>query len=67
VTSRAGSAHLAGGFTLLELLVVLAIMGLVLSAFPWAIRGAMPAHELNVASRTLIADLRQLRAEARRC
>jgi general secretion pathway protein H len=50
-----------GGFTLVELLVVLAIGGLLLAVTPPLISSAMPAVELKAAARRTAAGLRLAR------
>lgn len=60
MTRRAGSA----GFTLLELLVVLVVIGLAgVVAFP-AVAGRSSAGQARVAARDLVTALRATRAEA---
>jgi len=49
---------LSGGFTLLELLVVLALAGLLMSVVPSLLAAALPGTELRVQSRELAASLR---------
>jgi len=52
------------GFTLMELLVVLAISGLLLAAIPPMISSAMPGAELKSAARELSVALRKARLNA---
>ena len=52
------------GFTLLELLVVLAIAGLLVTVVPAAISAAVPGTKLKVATRDLALTLRQARSLA---
>jgi len=52
------------GFTLLELLVVLALAGLLLAAVPPMISAVMPGTELKTATRDLSLSLRQARVHA---
>ena len=53
-----------GGFTLLELLVVLAILLLMASLVPPLVSGAVPGAELKGAARELAAALRNARSQA---
>lgn len=52
------------GFTLFELLVVLAVIGLVLAAFPGFVLRDNDRVELQAAARELAAGLREARSEA---
>lgn len=52
------------GFTLIELIVVLAILGLAYSLVPPLFSGALPSTELKGATRQLAAGLRQARNAA---
>jgi general secretion pathway protein H len=52
------------GFTLLELLVVLAIGGLLFTLVPSMISAAVPGAKLNIASRELASTLRESRNKA---
>jgi type II secretion system protein H len=61
VTSATGNR----GFTLLELLVVLAIMVLLAAAWPFAARRLFPTQQLRNESQKLIAGLRSARMVAR--
>ncbi|HWD28769.1 MAG TPA: GspH/FimT family pseudopilin [Rhizomicrobium sp.] len=58
--SRTGEA----GFTLTELLVVLAIIGLLMVAVPVLVQSAMPGTRSLAAARALADDLRIARGEA---
>jgi len=53
-----------GGFTLLELLVVLALAGLLMSLVPSLISAAVPGAKLRVESRDLAVSLRNSRNRA---
>jgi general secretion pathway protein H len=53
-----------GGFTLLELLVVLALAGLLMSLVPGLISAAVPGSKLRIESRDLAANLRESRNRA---
>ena len=59
--SRTGNSD---GFTLTELLVVLAIIGLIIVATPTLIQAALPGARATAAARALASDLRAMRAEA---
>ena len=61
---RSGPYALFSGFTLLELLVVLAIATLILVATPPLISTAIPGVELKAAARRVAAGLRLAREEA---
>lgn len=52
------------GFTLLELLVVMAILGLIVSMVPLMMGRGLPGVELKSAARSVAAGLRQTRTEA---
>ena len=54
----------SGGFTLLELLVVLALAGLLMSLVPSLISAAIPGAKLRIESRDLAASLRDSRNRA---
>jgi general secretion pathway protein H len=54
----------AGGFTLLELIVVLAIIGLVLALIPGFMLRSQPGLDVEVAARALADGLRQTRSQA---
>jgi len=58
VTDRHLRRSSSGGFTLLELLVVLALAGLLMSVVPGLISAAVPGTELRIESRELAASLR---------
>jgi general secretion pathway protein H len=47
----------ARGFTLLELLIVVAIIAALSAAFPLALNRFLPARRVDSAARTLVADL----------
>ena len=53
-----------GGFTLLELLVVLAIIGLILSLTPIMLAGRGNDADISNVANRLVADLRSVRGEA---
>jgi general secretion pathway protein H len=53
-----------GGFTLLELLVVLALAGLLMSLVPGLISAAVPGTRLRIESRELAVSLRDSRNRA---
>jgi general secretion pathway protein H len=67
-TSRAGErAHRAGGapgFTLLELIVVLAIVAMVIALVPGLMLRRQPGLDVEVAARALADGLRQTRSQA---
>jgi len=52
------------GFTLLELMVVLAIIASLTAAFPLAMNRFVPARRVDAAARQLLADLRLAQARA---
>ena len=54
----------AVGFTLIEALVVLAIMATAFALFAGALLGAMPGQQLRSATGTLAAEMRATRARA---
>lgn len=54
----------AGGFTLIEMLVVLVIMGLVYSLVPPLLGSGRSGAELKAAARQLAAGLRKARSDA---
>ncbi len=58
--SRTGEA----GFTLVELLVVLAIIGLLVAAIPILLQSALPGTRSRAAARALAGDLRAARGNA---
>jgi general secretion pathway protein H len=60
---RVDLARRAGGFTLLEMLVVIAIMAALAAAFPLALSRFVPARRVDAAARQLLGDIRV--AEAR--
>lgn len=63
MTSRAGERR-ADGFTLLELLVVLAILGVVVGLAVPLFGRAMPGMELQASARAVAAELRSARGRA---
>ncbi len=58
------SARTDQGFTLLELLVVLAIISAIAAAFPLALNRFVPARRVDAAARILLADIRLAQARA---
>lgn len=54
----------ARGFTLVELLVVLVVIGLVMAAVPMALQRGAPGLEARLAAREVAAVLRGARSEA---
>lgn len=52
------------GFTLLELLVVVAIMAALTAAFPIALNRFVPARRVDAATRELVADIRLAQARS---
>jgi general secretion pathway protein H len=54
----------ASGFTLVELLVVLAIIGMLISAMPAVVASVQPGIRLTAAARSLANELRASRATA---
>jgi len=64
VTERHLRGISSGGFTLLELLVVLALAGLLMSVVPSLISAAVPGTALRIESRDLAASLRESRNRA---
>ncbi len=52
------------GFTLFELLVVLAVIGLVIAAAPPLINRGMPSLEVRAAAREIAAGMRRARSQA---
>ena len=53
-----------GGFTLVELMVVMAIIGLVVTTVSVSMEAILPGERLNTSIRELAADLMQVRTEA---
>ena len=53
-----------GGFTLVELMVVMAIIGLVVTTVSLSMEAILPGERLNTSIRELAADLMQVRTEA---
>jgi len=62
--SETGSGGAQAGFTLTELLVVLAIIGLLSAAIPVLLQSAMPGARSLAAARALAGDLRAARGQA---
>jgi general secretion pathway protein H len=60
----AHSSSVARGFTLVELLVCLAIMGLLLGVMPSLMAGGRSSRELRAATNDLITALREARSSA---
>ena len=58
------TARFQGGFTLLELLIVLLILTLVLSVVPPLLSKAIPGTEMKAAARDIAAGLRFTRSQA---
>jgi general secretion pathway protein H len=63
-TSPTGEATGGPGFTLVELLVVLAILGLVIAAGTPAFERVLPGMELKSSAQTVVAALREARGLA---
>ena len=63
-TSPTGRCRTAGGFTLMELLVVLGVLGLVLALAVPSFSRALPALELRTDARNVASALREARALA---
>jgi general secretion pathway protein H len=63
VTSKAGERR-AAGFTLLELLIVLGILGLTVALAVPVFSRAMPGIELRTSARAVAAELRASRSHA---
>jgi general secretion pathway protein H len=57
-------ARRIAGFTLLELLVVLAIIASLTAAFPLALNTFVPARRVDAAARELLADIRLAQARS---
>jgi len=53
-----------GGYTLLELMVVLAILGLMVGLFPLAIGRALPARRVSATAQSLVAWVSEAQAES---
>ncbi|PNY80776.1 pilus assembly FimT family protein [Deinococcus koreensis] len=56
----------AAGFTLLELLLVIAILGIVAGIFSWFLLRSLRQTELRDAGAQLVADLRRARSDAQK-
>lgn len=63
-SERANERRRRAGFTLFELLVVLALLGLVLALVPPLLSRGSAATELRIAAREVAAGLRQARSRA---
>lgn len=61
---RRSSLHAIDGFTLLELLVVMAVIGIVLSVLPVLLTGRFDGDDIASVADQLIADLRLARNKA---
>lgn len=61
---RHASGARSGGFTLIEALVVLALMATAFALFAGALLGAMPGQQLRSATGLLAAEMRTTRARA---
>lgn len=59
-----GTHRARAGFTLLELLLVIAILGIVFGIFSWFLLRSLRQTELREAAAQLIADLRRSRSNA---
>lgn len=55
---RVAASGVHRGFTLAELLVVLAILSLVATLLPWAMNRALPQRRLDAAAEDLVTELR---------
>ena len=64
MTSHTGKAGCVGGFTLLELLVVLVIASLLVALVPPLFSAAVPGARLKGAARDLATVLRETRSQA---
>jgi prepilin-type N-terminal cleavage/methylation domain-containing protein len=64
VAEDTGRCLRRGGFTLVELMVVMAIMGLVVTTVSVSMEAILPGERLNTSIRELAADLMQVRTEA---
>lgn len=64
VSDRQLRRNSIAGFTLLELLIVLALAGLLMGLVPGLISAAVPGTKLRIESRDLAASLRQSRNRA---
>jgi len=64
VTSGRVNHTRGAGFTLLELLVVMAIMVALTAAFPLALNRFLPARRVDGAARELLADIRKAQSRS---
>jgi general secretion pathway protein H len=64
VTWARAEAGRGAGFTLLELMVVIAIMASLTAAFPLALNRFVPARRVDAAARALLADIRLAQARS---
>ena len=63
-TRRTGTARPRGGFTMVELMIVVAIIGIMTVTVTTTIEAMLPGERLNTSIRNLSADLRSIRSEA---
>ena len=61
---RERNAPRTAGMTLLELLVVMALLAMLAGLFPLALQRMVPARRLTTVARTLVVDLRDLQSRA---
>ena len=64
VSTHDNDCHRAGGFTLLELLVVLVIAGMLVALVPPVVSAVVPGAKFKVAARELAVSLRDARNQA---
>jgi general secretion pathway protein H len=62
LSSATGSRD--AGYTLIELLIVLSVMGLLLLAVPTLVSAGMPGTQAKTAAQTLASDMRAARMDA---